>query len=237
MIAEKPVKILRKRKIDPVDPFSGITIEQAREDQRGLRRKIISGDDFPDIKLIAGADAAFSSDGKIVFGALVVLSFPELEPRQVVFGRCPVTFPYIPGYLSYREGPVLYDLFKRLNSRPDLILFDGQGIAHPRGLGLASHLGVVLDIPSVGCAKSRLVGEYNEPGPEKGERSPLIYKGVQVGWTLRTRDNVRPIFVSPGHRVGLESAYRLVLACCRRFRLPEPCRLAHHEVGKYKQKV
>lgn len=219
---------------DPSVPFDVSTIEQAREDQRALRRRIVLEDDFTGLKSVGGADAAFSSDGGTIFGAVVVLSFPELELIEAVYDHRPVDFPYVPGFLSYREGPVLYDLFKRLESAPDVVLFDGQGIAHPRGLGLASHLGILLDLPSIGCAKSRLVGDYNEPGPAKGDRSPLFYKQKQVGCTLRSRDKVRPIFVSPGHRVGLETSVKIALDCCRRFRLPEPCRLAHNQVGRYK---
>jgi deoxyribonuclease V len=217
------------------DPFTGISIEEAKSDQQDLRRRLVLQDDFSEVKLVGGADAAFSSDGRTVFGAVVVLSYPELELLEVVGDSRPVTFPYVPGYLSYREGPVIHGLFRRLQNRPDLVLFDGQGIAHPRGLGLASHLGVLLDIPSIGCAKSRLVGEYVEPGPDRGRHSPLLYKGLQVGWALRSRDGVRPVFVSPGHRVGLESARRITLACCRRYRLPEPGRLAHLKVGQFKR--
>jgi deoxyribonuclease V len=145
-----------------------------------------------------------------------------------------VTFPYVPGYLSFREGPVFLHAARRLRVRPDLWLFDGQGIAHPRGFGLAAHLGVLLDRPSVGCAKSRLVGEHRMPGPGRGEWTPLIFGGKRVGAVVRTRDHVRPLYVSVGHRISLPAAIRWVLACCA-YRVPEPIRLAEQLVNRVKR--
>ena len=140
----------------------------------------------------------------------------------------PVTFPYVPGLLSFREAPVLLDCFARLKSTPELVLIDGQGIAHPRGFGIASHLGLWLDVPTVGCAKSRLIGEGEEPGDDPGSWTELRYQGQVVGATVRTRGGVKPIFVSPGHRVGVKAAVRLALLCTAGFRVPEPTRLADH---------
>jgi deoxyribonuclease V len=139
----------------------------------------------------------------------------------------------VPGYLSFREGPLLLRAFKRLERKPDLVLFDGQGIAHPRGLGLAAHMGVLLDLPSVGCAKSRLVGEHGEPGRLRGDWTPLLLEGRQVGAVVRTREGVNPLFVSPGHRMGITQAVRWALACCRT-RVPEPIRLAEQVVNRLK---
>lgn len=179
---------------------------------------------------------AFSPDGRTAWAGVVVVSLPELllVESACVLGR--VTFPYVPGYLSFREGPHLLRAFARLKRRPDLILFDGQGIAHPRGFGLASHLGVLLNCPSVGCAKSRLVGEHGEPGPERGARVPLRDDGRTVGAVVRTRDGVRPLYVSIGHRISLRAAIRWTLACCR-FRVPEPIRLAEQLVNRMRQEV
>jgi deoxyribonuclease V len=143
-----------------------------------------------------------------------------------------VTFPYIPGLLSFREAPAIVAAWRRLRHRADLLLCDGQGIAHPRALGLAAHLGLLLGVPAIGCAKSRLCGENDEPGPRRGDRAPLVLDGRVVGAVVRTRDRVRPLYVSPGHLLGVESAVRWVLACGGGFRLPEPTRRADMLVGR-----
>jgi deoxyribonuclease V len=162
---------------------------------------------------------------------VALLAFPEGRLVESATAAGPPPFPYIPGYLSFREGPLLLAAFKRLRTRPDLCLFDGQGLAHPRRFGLACHMGVLLGLPSVGCAKSRLVGEYRDPGPERGDWSPLRLGGARVGAALRTRSGVKPIFVSPGHRIGVRAAIRWVLACSR-FRIPEPIRRAEAIVNR-----
>ncbi len=183
---------------------------------------------------MAGADCAFSADGRTMWAAVVVVRLPGLEPVAQAWARGPVTFPYVPGYLSFREGPVFLRAVRRLRVRPDLWLFDGQGIAHPRGFGLAAHLGVLLDAPSAGCAKSRLVGEHREPGRGRGEWAPLMFRGKQIGAVLRTRDGVRPLYVSVGHLISLRAAVRWVLASCR-YRVPEPIRLAEQLVNRLKR--
>jgi deoxyribonuclease V len=184
------------------------------------------------VRLVAGADMAFSREMDLFFGAVVVLSFPELELVECVSSRVRPTFPYVPGLLSFREGPVLLPAFRKLAHTPDVVIFDGHGLAHPRRLGLASHLGLWLGVPSVGCAKSRLVGEHEEPGIRKGRTTKLWDKGEQVGLVVRTRDRVRPVFVSPGHLADMDSSTRLVLDCCTKYRLPEPTRLADIEVAQ-----
>jgi deoxyribonuclease V len=177
-----------------------------------------------EIELVAGADAAFCQGQ--VLAAVVMVKLPDLSVVEENWARVPLRFPYLPGLLSFREGPALIAAFRRLKARPQAVIFDGQGIAHPRGLGLAAHLGLWLGIPSIGCAKSLLCGEFSPPGPRRGERSALVYQGRQVGVVLRTRDGVKPVFVSPGHLADIESAARLVLTCTKRYRLPEPTRLA-----------
>ena len=169
-----------------------------------------------------------------MWAGIVVVTLPALDPVEHAWAAGRVRFPYVPGYLSFREGPLFLRAVRRLRVRPDLWLFDGQGIAHPRGFGLAAHLGVLLDGPSVGCAKSRLVGEHVEPGPRRGEWARLLLHGKPVGAVLRTRDGVRPLYVSVGHRVSLEAAIRWVLACCR-YRVPEPIRLAEQLVNRLKR--
>jgi len=175
---------------------------------------------------VAGVDAGFEDQGRVTRAAVVVLSWPGLEPSQRALSRVPTMFPYVPGLLSFRELPAVLAAFKQLEGLPDLVFCDGQGIAHPRRLGIASHLGLLLDLPTIGVGKSRLTGQFDEPGPLKGDRSPLRDGDETIGTVLRSRDHVRPLFVSPGHRISLATATDWVLKCTPRFRLPEPIRAA-----------
>ena len=192
-------------------------------------------------RLIAGVDVAVLPARRRLVAAVVVLRRPprvssgEWEVVEQVLEDGPADFPYVPGLLSFREAPLVLDCFARLRTTPDLVLVDGQGIAHPRGFGLASHLGLWLDVPTVGCAKSRLVGEYEEPGPEKGEWSKLRYRGRVIGGVVRTRDGVKPLFISPGHKVGVAQGVRLALLSTSRYRLPEPTRTAHRLAAEQKR--
>lgn len=199
-------------------------IKEAKRIQLELRRKVKIAPLKKDPRLIAGVDAAFIHD-KII-AAACLYEYPELMPVEDAFAVGNITFPYIPGYLSFREGPAVIEVVNKLSRKPDLILFDGQGIAHPSGMGIAAHVGVLLGMPSIGCAKSRLVGDYVEPGHAKGKFTKLVYKRETVGAVLRTRDNVKPLFISPGHLTDLKDAIRFVLACTDRYRLPEPLRKA-----------
>jgi deoxyribonuclease V len=174
--------------------------------------------------LIAAADAAFSGD--FVLAAASLYRFPGLVLIRNASATEKTLFQYAPGFLAFREGKAIIEAVSKLEASPDVLLIDGHGIAHPEGIGIASHIGVLLNIPTVGCAKSRLVGDYQEPGPDKGEWSYLFYRGTKVGAVLRTRDNVRPVFVSPGHLVDIESAVRIVMSCVLSFRIPEPLRTA-----------
>ena len=185
-------------------------------------------------RLIAGTDVSYDKRSDAIHAAVVVLSWPGLSvvERACASGRA--RFPYIPGYLSFREIPILLKAFRSLSARPDLILCDGQGIAHPRGVGLASHLGLILDIPSIGCAKTRLVGEHEEPAPGRGSSAPLTFDGRRVGAVVRTRDRVKPIYVSPGHRIDVRAAVAWSLACSVGVRIPQPTRLAHIEVNRHR---
>ncbi len=184
----------------------------------------------PDARVVAGADVAFSPDGSQVIAGVVVW---DLATRTVIeqrLARLACRFPYIPGLLSFRELPAVLAAFRKLRAEPQVVLCDGQGLAHPRRVGLACHLGLWLERPTVGCAKSRLCGTYAEPPVEKGGFSPLLLDGEQVGVVVRTRTAVKPLFVSPGHLCDHESAVCLTLAATTRFRLPEPTRLAHQLV-------
>jgi deoxyribonuclease V len=184
-------------------------------------------------RLVAGVDDGYvrGPDGETAFAAVVVLAFPSLAVVETATASCLVTFPYVPGLLTFREAPAVLQAIERLTVQPDLWLFDGHGYAHPRRFGLAAHLGVILDQPSVGCAKSRLVGRWEEPGPSFGDREPIVDRNEVVGMAVRTRAGHKPLLVSPGHRVNLEGAVAAALACCRNGRfLPEPTRLAHEVV-------
>ena len=204
-----------------------ITPEEAIRIQNRLARKLIIESNLTEPGFVAGADVAFK--GGIAYGAVAVLSYPGLETVAQTLACREIGFPYIPGLLSFREGPVLLDCFAKLDADIDLVVFDGQGIAHPRGFGLASHLGLLLDKPSVGCAKKKLFGSTEEPGQDRGCWKPILDNhGNRIGVTLRTRNNVKPVFVSPGYKTGLEQSKEFILALTAGFRIPEPLRRAHH---------
>lgn len=194
--------------------------------QRDLAPKVEAADRLAGPRTIAGVDVAFPGGGEITRAAVVVLTFPGFEVIETAVAEEPTRFPYVPGLLSFREAPAVLAALDRLSSRPDLLMVDGQGLAHPRRLGIACHVGLLADIPAIGVAKSRLCGVHGEPEAEKGSRTALTDKGEVIGAVLRTRTGVKPVYVSTGHRVGLETAVRLTLACALRYRLPEPTRLA-----------
>ncbi len=189
------------------------------------------------VHVVAGADIAISKSTQRLISAVVVYEFPSLELIEARTAVTDLTFPYIPGLLSFREIPSLAACLKKVVSNVDVVICDGHGIAHPRGLGLASHLGVLLRRPTIGCAKSLLVGDYRQPGRKRGSYSPLSYRGKRVGSVLRTRDDVKPVFVSPGHLTDQRGCRRLVLACAPRYRLPEPTRRADRLAGEEKRRL
>lgn len=199
-------------------------IRQAREIQIALAARVRCIPLESPIRLIAGVDASFSGDR--IFAAACLYDFRSMDVVEEAVASLPLAFPYVPGFLSFREGPVVLDVLAALGRKPDLLLIDGQGIAHPRGLGLASHIGVLLGLPSIGCAKSRLVGDFREPGRGRGCRSRLHYGGQTVGAVVRTRTGVRPLFISPGHLIDIPGSVRLVLRAAPIFRIPEPLRRA-----------
>jgi len=208
-----------------------LTTARAREVQLKLALRVSRTDEIGSARFIAGVDISVDRIRGVARGAVVVLSYPELElvETRVVEGK--VDFPYVPGLLSFREAPLTLAAFERLDIAPDLVLFDGQGIAHPRRLGLASHLGLFLDIPTIGCAKSRLCGSHQIPGPEPGSYAELVDGEEIIGAALRTKAGTKPVYVSIGHKVNLKSAINWVMRCCRGYRLPEPTRLAHLAAG------
>ena len=208
-----------------------VSPDEARRIQRELRGQLVLSDAIrPDqVRFVAGADNGYARRGAVTtaYAAVLVFSFPDLELVETQTAAVPVEFPYVPGLLSFREAPAILAAFRQVHHEPDVILFDAHGYAHPRRFGAASHLGLILDKPSIGCAKSRLVGRYDEPGPERGDRAPLIDRGEEIGAVVRTRLGRGPLFVSCGHKVSLDTAVDLALACCRDNRfMPEPTRLA-----------
>lgn len=202
-----------------------VSPEEAVAIQQRLRPLVqhTNGFALESLRTVAGVDAAYREGGR---AAVVVLSYPDMEVLEEVVASRETVFPYVPGLLTFREAPQVLDALAKLRTRPDLLIFDGQGYAHPRRLGLAAHLGVYLDMPSIGCAKSRLIGRYEEPGPNAGDRSPLMDRGERVGTVLRSKPRTNPLFISVGHKIDLDTAVAVVLRCLRGYRLPEPTRLA-----------
>ncbi|QJA06337.1 endonuclease V [Thermosulfurimonas marina] len=203
-----------------------MNLETLKEEQRRLASRARFTPLGRTVKKVAGADVAYPEKAR-ARAAVVLLSWPELKPLEEVVVEGPVNFPYIPGYLSFREVPALLAAFEKLSSPPDLVFVDGQGLAHPRGCGLAVHLGVSLGLPTLGCAKKPLIKDFDPPGDEFGARSPIWLEGRVVGYAVRTRVGVKPVYVSPGHLLTPEEAVEYVLAAVRGFRLPEPLRQAH----------
>jgi deoxyribonuclease V len=203
--------------------------EAARLQER-LRERVVLEDEFDSIHYVAGADLAFDPETDQAFAGVIVYRFPQLEEVERRAARRKLRFPYVPGLLSFREGPALLAAFGRLRTEPDLILIDGHGRAHPRLFGIACHIGVLLDKPAIGCAKSLLVGAHIDPGAKAGSSSALVYRGERVGVVLRTRDGVKPIYVTTGHRVSLDTAVQLVRQCLDGYRIPKPTREADHYV-------
>jgi deoxyribonuclease V len=200
--------------------------------QAELRERLVLKWDGRDIVTVGGVDV--SVKGGRARSAIVTLGYPVLEPLDAATAEQPAVFPYVPGLLAFREGPVVLAAWGRLRQRPDLLLFDGQGIAHPRGVGIAAHLGLWLGRPSIGVAKSRLYGHHDEPGLARGEGAELRDQREPervIGCVLRTRTNVKPVYVSPGHLIDVPHSVEFVLRCCTRYRLPEPIRWAHRVAG------
>jgi len=206
-----------------------LTPDEARRLQRELAGRVSQSDDFGELRTVAGLDLGYprtETGEEIGRAAVVVLRYPSLEPVEERVVLRPVSFPYVPGLLSFREAPVGLAAVGELDIRPDLIVVDGHGRAHPRRFGIACHLGVLLGLPTIGCAKSILVGHADEPGPAPGDWAPLVHRDEMIGASVRTRARVKPVYVSVGHRVSLESAIAVIVASLRGYRLPEPTRLA-----------
>jgi deoxyribonuclease V len=207
-----------------------VTYTEAAAIQEELRRHVVTENHLGSVITLAGVDVAFP-EPQTARAAVVVLRFPELLPLDYAVAEAEVEFPYMPGLLAFREVPAVLAAVAKLQVVPDLFIFDAHGLAHPRRFGLACHAGLLLDRPSIGCAKNRLVGDYVEPGPERGAKSPLVDGSEQIGAVVRTRMGVKPLFVSIGHMVDLDTAVRYVLDCAPKYRLPETTRCAHLVAG------
>ena len=201
--------------------------EQAIALQQDLRSQVILTDQLGEVRYVAGVDVGFEAAGTITRAAVAVLNLDDLQVSDRAISRRPTTFPYIPGLLSFREIPAVVDALQKLTVRPDLILCDGQGTAHPRRFGIACHLGLIIDLPTIGVAKSLLVGKHADLADEKGSYQPLIHKNETIGVALRTRVGTKPVYISPGHRISLDTAIAYVMCCTTKYRLPETTRHAH----------
>lgn len=206
-----------------------VSTAEAKEIQLSLRDRVCLEPDFGEVRTVAGVDVGM--EGDVATAAVVVLTYPSMTPVEQSLADVPALMPYVPGLLSFREAPAILAACEALRIEPDLFVFDGQGIAHPRRFGIASHVGVILNKPSIGCAKSRLWGTHHELAPEEGSYVHLYDGDEIVGAVLRTRDNVSPVYVSVGHRIDLETAIQFVLGCCKGYRLPETTRCAHKVAG------
>ncbi len=212
-----------------------VSPSEAKEIQQQLRGRVSTERTFGQVNTVAGADVSFQ--GEVARAAIVVLSYPELTPLDYGLAEAPAEFPYIPGLLAFREAPAVLAALEKLKMEPDLFIFDAQGLAHPRRVGLATHLGVVIDRPSIGCAKSRLCGYHHEPGPERGSYT-YLYDGEEIiGAVVRTQTGISPVYVSIGHKVDLPTAIEYVLGCCTNYRLPETTRYAHRVAGGEKLQI
>src|SRR3989338_5340253 len=216
---------------------------EAIDIQKDLRKRIVVSHQpsaFKNVRYIAGADISCNMLSPLGYAVVVVMRFPDLEIVEEKWVKGEITFPYIPGLLAFREAPILLKAFEKLTIEPALIIFDGQGIAPPRGMGIASHLGIIFNKPTIGCAKSKLFGTYNEPGKNEGDFSYLYSpQGADnvIGAVVRTKSNTKPVFVSIGHKIDLQTAIKFILECRRGYRIPEPTRLAHILVNRLRKKT
>lgn len=209
----------------------GVNYKEAVQIQQRLQKELILEKPTGRFRLVAGTDVAYDKKSDKLYAGVIIFNLTDMQRVEQATAIGKARFPYIPGLLSFREVPILLKAFSMIKQKPDIIIVDGQGIAHPRGFGLASHLGLILDVPSIGCAKSRLVGEHEPVAKNPGSQSYIKLNDKVVGAVLRTKTNIKPVYVSPGHKIDLASAVDVVLKCCRGYKLPEPTRQAHNLVN------
>lgn len=215
--------------------YEGMKIPEATLLQKQLRDRIDTGERNRIVSLVGAADISLNLYSTTIYAGIVLLSFPRLQPVAYSLVKAETRFPYVPGFLAFREVPALVQVWDQMQQRPDVLVVDGHGIAHPRRLGIATHFGIVTGQPSMGCAKKLLYGKYDEPGPEPGAASPLWAQTEQIGYVLRSKAKTAPVFVSPGHLIGMEDSLELIRSCMGRYRIPEPTRLAHELVNRFRK--
>ncbi|SFC63875.1 deoxyribonuclease V [Parapedobacter composti] len=218
-----------------MDNYDTLTITEATAIQKDLRQRVDTADRPLAIRLIGGADISLNLYSTTIYAGIIVLSFPELRPVGWSLVQAETRFPYVPGYLAFREVPALVAAWKQLPEKPDVLVIDGHGIAHPRRMGIAAHFGVETGQASMGCAKKLLTGSYQEPGLAVGSYSPILAGTEQIGYAFRSKTKVAPVFVSPGHRVGMDNSLAVIRQCVGRYRIPEPTRLAHELVNRFRR--
>jgi deoxyribonuclease V len=204
-----------------------VSVNEAFSIQKALKNEVIDQDTCKDIKHTGGVDIAYCLSQDTACCFITVFSYPCNKLVSCSYSVGKISFPYVPGLFAFREGPLIEKAFEYLEIIPDLLIFDGHGLCHPRGMGIATHMGILLDVPSIGCAKKHLFGTYDEPGPFRGNKSYIYSLGKVLGCALRTRDNVKPVFISQGHRISLSKSVEICLSCSRGYRIPEPVRMAH----------
>lgn len=225
---------LNRMVITPELNYDQLTIAEATLIQQQLRGHLNLEPFRKDVKTIAGADISLDLYSETVYAGLVVLSYPELQPVAYSLVKSSTIFPYVPGYLAFREIPAILKAYEQLPVKPDIVMFDGNGILHARRMGIASHFGVLTGAVTMGCAKKKLAGQYEDPGTSKGEYSHVTDKSEVIGYALRTKDNVKPVFISPGHQMSLEDSLTFALKFTGKHRLPEPTRHAHEHVNRFR---
>lgn len=218
-----------------MDNYDTLSIPEATLLQRTFRERVDTAERDLGVSVIGGADISLNMFSNTIYAGIILLTFPEMRPVGWSLVKAETHFPYVPGYLAFREVPALVEAWEKLSVKPDLLVVDGHGIAHPRRLGIATHFGVVTGQPTVGCAKKLLTGKYEMPGLLLGEHAPIMAGAEQIGFAFRSKSNVAPVFVSPGHLVGMENSLQLIRQCVGKYRIPEPTRLAHELVNRFRR--
>ena len=214
--------------------YDHLSIAEATKLQYGLQRQIDLKPLGKIVRTIAGADISFNKYETKVYAGIVVLNYPEMTVKSFALAGSETTFPYVPGYLAFREVPALLHAWKLLPEKPDVLVLDGQGITHPRKIGIATHFGVIKQLPTIGCAKSMLYGKFEDLGQKRLNHEPIVANGELLGYALRTKDNVQPVYVSPGNLITANESLEIMINCTGKYRIPEPTRLAHEKVNLFR---
>ena len=215
--------------------YEGLSIPEATQIQRELRAKLDTGERTLSLQTIGGADISLNLYSSTIYAGIILLSFPQLQPVAYSLVKAETHFPYVPGYLAFREVPALLDVWQQMPVKPDVLVVDGHGIAHPRRMGIAAHFGALTGQTSMGCAKKILFGKFADPAPDTGSASPIMDKEEQIGYAFRSKSKTAPVYISPGHGMGLENALEVIRRSTGKYRIPEPTRLAHELVNRFRK--